>query len=1170
VRIGETLGGYVIEAEIGSGSMGTVYRARNGGPVALKVLHEELLESEESVARFRREAEIGRRVEHDNVVRTLDVGADGPHHYLVMELVEGQTLRGLLREMGRVPEDLCRHIGRETARALDAIHALGVVHRDLKPENVLITRDHVVKVMDLGVARLMDAATRLSRTGLFVGSVMYAAPEQFLGLDPDRRADFYALGLVLYELATGRHPFASDSFGDLFERQLQEEPPRLAELNPQVSPFFEEVCHALLRKDPDARIDFLPGDEDSPWWKERAKEIRRETRRPLRRIRIPRETALHGRARELARLESMYDTARGGEGRVVLLEGEAGVGKTRLVDEFFGRFSDGNVLFGGYPPAGAGAGAFSIAFREHFGEEGSERFLDRSPALAPAFDALLRGDPPPEGARPLSEEAVQACFVQAAHVLSAERPTVILADDLHFAPREGRALFLALAHAIQNRRVLLIGTTRPGLEEEWTAGLMRLPHAERVSLERLGARDIAPLVEEALGSRRVAERLGPRIAEKSDGNPFFAFEIIQSLREQKLLARGEDGETRLAPGALDRVAIPSSVAELVAARIDALEDDQRELLDAACCCGFEFDAALVADALGLRRIPGMRRFAGIERRHRLVRSSGRNMVFDHHQIQEALYAELPTERRRRHHAALGEALENRGGGDAFALCDHFLRGGLAERARPRLEAALDELDRAHASEAAIDLALRALAVDGLLQGGERAAILERLAAGLDLVGRWDDEEAVLKEARGLAADPAQRCSVLRRLGLLYRSQDRYDEGLAVLAEAIEEARRMDDRRTTALVTGIRGDVLRRADRYDEAMEHFRRHLSIAKEIGDMRGEMMASGAIGSVLAVTGNREEGKRWTGRYHELAKKCGDERAEAIAAGNVGVDALHMGRFDDARTHLERSLALSRQLGYRMGEARAHGNLAVSLESEGRLADAIDHAAIYLELSGEVGYARGEVLAHNHLAELHAACGEVAKAGDHGGRAVATAQAAGLRNLTGAALAASGYAAEAAGEFDRAQRRYDEAVERCREIGNVEALLPALLKRGALLARLDRAEEARASLAEAAEKAREANLPGPHAIAAAMLAALPGGDAAAARAALEEEEERMPQAARMTVHLHLWKATGDSAHLERAYQLLRAARENAPEACRDRMVNDVALHHDIVVAWHSREDRS
>ena len=267
--IGTTLGPYRIDRELGSGGMGKVYAAEVarrdfgievGTIVALKVVHPHLLETAGFFRRFLREAEIGASIRHENVIATYGpdaVSVGGvQHHFLVMEYVEGQTLRALLAELDRVPEELCRHIGREVAKGLAAIHAAGVVHRDMKPENVLITGEHVVTVMDLGVARLNDEALRLSQTGAFVGSLHYAAPECFSegGKHVDGRADLHALGLVLYELSCGTNPYYAESVPEILKKVLHESPRRLGDVNPQLSPFFEEVVHCLLAKKPADRF----------------------------------------------------------------------------------------------------------------------------------------------------------------------------------------------------------------------------------------------------------------------------------------------------------------------------------------------------------------------------------------------------------------------------------------------------------------------------------------------------------------------------------------------------------------------------------------------------------------------------------------------------------------------------------------------------------------------------------------------------------------------------------------------------------------------------------------------------------------------------------------------------------------------------------------------------
>ena len=412
----ERIAEYRIERVLGMGGMGTVFLGIKGEQeFALKVIHPHLLAAPGFFKRFLREAEIGTRVDHPNVVRTLDVDAtvdDGRHfHFLVMEYVKGQTLSSLIHELGTSPEALCRHIGLEVAKALEAIHEAGVIHRDLKPENVLITEEQRIKVMDLGVARLADEARRLSQTGVFVGSVLYAAPEQLNGEDVDARADLYALGLLLYELATGQHPFRSDDVAAVMRKQASESPRPAAEINPQLSPYFEEVVRTLLHKDRGERPAsagvlrrILEDGETGAWWQGRARAIRAATRKPLRRIRIPRETGLWGREKDLSRLRACFDAARAGQGQVLLIEGEAGIGKTRLVDEFVAQLrADGedlNFLFGSYPPTGASAvaGGLPAAFRAQFDADGSGPYLPQTSRLVASFDAALRGAPAPENA----------------------------------------------------------------------------------------------------------------------------------------------------------------------------------------------------------------------------------------------------------------------------------------------------------------------------------------------------------------------------------------------------------------------------------------------------------------------------------------------------------------------------------------------------------------------------------------------------------------------------------------------------------------------------------------------------------------------------------------------------------------------------------------------------
>lgn len=1155
VDTGTSLGPYRIDRELGSGGMGKVYAATapDGSTVALKVVHPHLLETPGFFKRFLREAQLGQSIRHENVVRTLDcdqeLAGGTPQCFLVMEYVEGQTLSELLDELERVPEELCRHVAREVCKGLSAIHDAGAVHRDLKPENVLITADHVVKIMDLGVAQVADEALRLSRTGAFVGSVEYAAPEQFKGGEVDGRTDLHALGVLLYELAAGQNPYRGGGFHEVFARVCDGEARRLGEVHPQLSAFLEEVVHTLLVKDPRGRfasatqlLSVLEAGEDSPWWHERARSLQAETKRPLRRIRTPRETAVYGRDAEFARLRELYDQARSGNGRVVLVEGEAGIGKSRLVDEFVGRLhaagEDVNFLFGSYPPGGAAtaSGAFSEAFREQFGEGGSASYLAENRILVPAFDALLRGEGAPEGSQALASGSAQTCFVRATQALAAERVTVVLIDDLHFAPEEGRALFSSLAMAVPGHRVLLIGSTRPSVSEEWRAGLTRLAQVTPLPVQRLGPKDLVRLLADSLGSTQLAEDLGGKIARKSDGNPFFAFEIIRGLREGQFITQRDDG-TWATTRMIDEIEIPSSVLDLVNARVAALTEAERDLLDVACCWGYEFDPGLIGDVLEMRRIPLLKRFGQIERAHRLVRASGRNYVFDHHQVQEALYSALHEQMREEYHAALAEALEARtsaaeadpetlDGALCVDLCEHYLKGSRGGSALRYLEAAQSHLSKGCLNAQVVALSERAVAAPGLLTGADRANVLLRLFRALDVLGRRTRQEEYVREAERLAeeaGDDELRGQVTDALGNVFLSTSRHEQAWAAFHRSLDLARARGDKAAEAGATVSMGNVFWVQGRLSEAQEQYERGLALCREIGHTLFEANATGNLGNALESQGRLVEAQQHFERDLVLCREIGFRVGEAVATGNLGMVFRSQGRLAEAQEHFERSLALNREIGRRQGEAVATGGLAAVFGSQGRLAKARDYHERAIALCREIGYRDGELLALHNVGGV-------------------------LREL---------------GDSEGSQERLVACLSLCEEIGDRHMGASTERALGSLRAAMSDLERARELLVKARDAAAEIGIPGDEVLARCELALLPDGHVQDALLAYTEHEERLSPGERQSARYLLFRASGDRTHLEEARRLLDELLAKNPPEYRQSMCTNLGVHREIQTAW-------
>ena len=271
---GIRLGPYEILAPLGAGGMGEVYRARDtrlGRDVAVKVLPAHLSQAPENRARFEREARLASSLGHPNICALHDIGREADVDYLVMELVDGESLAERLVRGPLATADVLR-LGAQIAEALDRAHRAGVVHRDLKPGNVMLSRTGA-KLMDFGLARARtgvkaepsgpDSPTALAQSptlaqplttqGALVGTFQYMSPEQLEGHEADARSDLWSLGCVLYEMATGKRAFAGESQASLISAVMKEEPRAMAELAPLAPSSLDRVVRACLAKDPEQR-----------------------------------------------------------------------------------------------------------------------------------------------------------------------------------------------------------------------------------------------------------------------------------------------------------------------------------------------------------------------------------------------------------------------------------------------------------------------------------------------------------------------------------------------------------------------------------------------------------------------------------------------------------------------------------------------------------------------------------------------------------------------------------------------------------------------------------------------------------------------------------------------------------------------------------------------------
>jgi DNA-binding SARP family transcriptional activator/Cdc6-like AAA superfamily ATPase/predicted Ser/Thr protein kinase len=812
---------YRLETEIGRGGMSVVYRARDTlleRDVAVKVMSAAGLGTE-GRTRLLQEAQSAARLNHPNIVTVHDVEEADGSPFIVMELVEGESLYDLKvagdRRLGALDEVVT--IACQICAALEHAHAHGIIHRDLKPENVMITAGGAVKLMDFGLARSM--ASRLTSEGTIAGTVFYLAPELALGGEFDGRADLYALGVMLYELTTGRLPFAADDPIAVISQHLHAPvvPPRAK--NEQIPPALDALIVRLLSK--------APADRPAS-----ASEVLRMLEQPsiLDREAVPAQELsvlerikrgrMVGRERELREARVLWNQALSGQGCMLLISGEPGVGKTRLVRELItqAEVSAGRALVGAsYAEGGAPYAAFGQIIRQVLRGDSEADFDLPEPVLADLLTLApeLRLRYPNVPANPLLDDpqAEQHRLFQNLLIfftaLSDRAPLLLVLEDVHWADSGTLSLLRHLARHTRQGRVMIVATYREveldqarpfhevllDLNRERLATRLKLPRLDRGGTEEL----LGVLFDE-----EITPEFLDGIYRETEGNPFFVEEVCKALVESRELWYADGRWDRLS---MEELGIPQSVRVAIQSRVRPLPVEAQEMLCLAAILGREFDLDTLAQASDQSKDTLIDALESAERAQLIEELSGERggtFAFAHALFASTLVEGLRTMQRRRLHrraAAAVEALYPDDGSRLEALAHHYEQAGDAEKAADYLLKAGDRAREIYASEEAVDHYRQVLALldEPSLRHSRKDWRLEalkglgRVYVGTDKVA---EAEACFQEAIALGHEiglaPRELVQLYHWLCEALYWQSRYDdlirigeEGLALLGDDTE-------------------------------------------------------------------------------------------------------------------------------------------------------------------------------------------------------------------------------------------------------------------------------------------------------------------------------------------------------------------------------------------------
>ena len=760
---------YEIESELGRGGMGVVYLAHDellDRRVAIKVVNDPSL-GKNGRDRLLREARFAAQLNHPNIVAIHDaIETDGTPH-IVMEYVEGRSTHD------RPPRDLDQilDIATQLCDALTHAHQQGIVHRDLKPENVLLTEDGTVKLTDFGLATSL--ASRISSGGVHFGTVYYAAPEIVQRQPIDARTDLYALGVMLYEWCTGQLPFiASDPLAIITQHLFSPPLPPRAKA-PDLPDALDQLILRLMSKSPD----------DRPTSAQDVREIL-ESPGLLRdeAVEGPEIPALErigrgrmaGRENELQQARSLWGRAMAGKGQTLLLSGEAGIGKTRLVRELIAQaeLSGAQVLQGlNDAQVAQPLGAFRQTLRGPL--EGGVDSWKALPAyvvadlltLAPEYHRHF-----PDLAIPPAHDTAheqQHLFESLAVYLSMlcdQAPVLLVMEDLQWADSGTLYLLRYLVGQMRERPIMFLLTYR-ALEapdasalQEVLLDFQRQQLAHEITLMRL-KREQTQAMLEAFLSEDLSPDLVDEIYEVTEGNPFFIEEFCKGLVAKGRLIYKDDRWQVSGKKALE---VPMNVRVAIQGRIRTMTPETQRVLEAAAVRGplFEYELLRSVEPLGEARLgEALRSAEQAQIITELPTENGRQFGFTHTLIPMSILEGMPITRRQSLHAQIAPMLEASSPDDYETLASQYQAAGIPDKA-----------------------------IEYLLRAGERAYGLYACREAIQYYSRALELQ-VDREEEGAAA------RTLLRLGLVYSADFQFDEAQQAYEQAFdlwEQAREGED------------------------------------------------------------------------------------------------------------------------------------------------------------------------------------------------------------------------------------------------------------------------------------------------------------------------------------------------------------------------------------------
>jgi eukaryotic-like serine/threonine-protein kinase len=693
-------GRYQVKKFLGEGGKKKVYLAHDtvlDRDIAFALIKTEKLD-DAGRTRIKREVQaMGKLGDHPNIVTVYDFGDYEGQPYIVLPLLSGGDVEGLIKKAPdhKLSIEKSIEIASSVCKGLEFAHAKGIIHRDIKPGNVWLSSDGMAKVGDFGLAVAVEL-TRLTKSGMMVGTVAYMPPEQAMGGKVTAKADLYSLGAMLYEMVTGRPPFVGDDSVSIIGQHINTPPVSPAWHRADLPPALETLVMQLLEKDPLKRPDSaivvrqaLEAIEAGKGKKEPLKETKSPAENPIyRRVFV-------GREPELKQLQSAFDGVMSGQGALMMVMGEPGIGKTALCEQLstYVTLRGGRTLLGHCYEEGSLSLpylAFVEAMRSYvlsrevkdLREELGTGATDVARIVSEISEKLKvkpRPQKDPEEERYRLMQAVTAFLTNAACV----QPLLIVVEDLHDADKGTLDMLTHVSRHLTGTRLLIVGTYRD-VEVDRNhplssalAELRRVATYGRVILRGLNPDEVRRMLE-TITRESVPWGLAEAVHRQTEGNPLFVQEVVRFLAEEGLITQ-KDGRWRPTKDTPIEMSIPEGLRDVIGKRLSLISKPCNQLLSVASVIGRDFRLEILKKVSGLSEeelfnaLEEAKKAAIIEERTGMGAAVAYR--FAHAFFRQTLYEEVIAPRRIRLHQQVARALEeiytSRLEEHAAELAEHF-------------------------------------------------------------------------------------------------------------------------------------------------------------------------------------------------------------------------------------------------------------------------------------------------------------------------------------------------------------------------------------------------------------------------------------------------------------------------------------------------------------------